>query len=87
MSGFVIYGLHQRRRGVQTQRDKWEEVGETTGEREKGGVRERDTEATSVEALGERGRVDREIGGGSEAGILKAAVTPVTSHLSNPAPT
>lgn len=49
-------GLHQRRRGVQTQRDKWEEVGEMTGEREKGGVREQDTEAPLVEDPGERGR-------------------------------
>lgn len=48
------FGLHQRRRGVQTQRDKWEEVGEMTVKREKGGVREQDTEAMLVEAPGER---------------------------------
>lgn len=54
-------------------------------------MREQDTEATLVEAPEERERererVDGEIRGGRKAGILKAAVTPVTSHLSNPAPT
>lgn len=64
---------------------KWEEVREMTGEREKGGVREEGREAALLEAG--RERADGEIRGGRKAGILKAAVTPVTSHLSNPAPT
>ena len=58
-------------------------------------MREQDAEATFVEAPGRRERereregerVDGEIRRERKAGILKAAVTPVTSHLSNPAPT
>lgn len=40
-----------------------------------------------LEAMRQREREVTERYGKRKAGMLKAAVTPVTSHLSNPAPT
>lgn len=59
--------------------------------KKEGKAKERKREGMLLEEMRERELTERstekERQGERKAGILKAAVTPVTSHLSNPAPT